>query len=108
VVKKLLPGESFPHLNPAVLLKALFDGVGGPIKLSDLVQVVAVLQEVKDVPLESLTPAEERGGDGRKVDPPAPGLNLEEKVVARDCLQQLWTEISQLPPRQATALLLNL
>lgn len=71
---------------------AVLRAAGGPVRLADLVAALSGsdLPQAEPVPEEQLAAA---GGDA---------------VEARQYLRVLWEEIRELPPRQRTALLLNL
>ena len=86
--------------RPADLLAAIFDYVGVPLILDDLVNVVAVIWGIKDQETER-EPTE-------MADLPDMRPDAETEVEQREYLQQLWSEILQLPVAQRTALLLNL
>lgn len=88
----------------AELLQAVFRHAGAPVRLDDLLSVVAVLQGVRDRVNVS---RDERDSDGREGEiDVSPGFATE--VERRSYLRRLWEEISQLPPLQRAALLLNL
>jgi hypothetical protein len=97
-----------PHPD---LVAGILNWVDSPLELDDLVQIVAELIGVKDASPDSLTapPLDGEGGNGKIIDPPAPGLNVEEEVVMKLKLQGLWREIKGLQRREhRAALLLNL
>ena len=88
------------------LLHAIFKHVGAPVRLDDLVSVVADLQGVRDQrPNVTITAEQYSDGDEREIDV-SPGFATE--VEQRSYLRRLWEEIVQLPPLQRTVLLLNL
>jgi hypothetical protein len=107
VVAAALPRENIAHLSPADLLAALFNWVGCPIELDDLVHVVAELWGIRDEPELVASPNEEQR-DGLYESIADPHADVATEVEHRAYLQQLWVEIRQLPPRQRAALLLNL
>jgi DNA-directed RNA polymerase specialized sigma24 family protein len=83
----------------AHLLSSLFNYLGGPIAIDDLVRVVAGLLGLEDHEPSvedslALLPDSSAGAD----------VTLE----SREYLRRLWAEIEQLPVRQRIALLLNL
>jgi RNA polymerase sigma factor (sigma-70 family) len=92
--------------DPAGLVSAIFDWVGCPIELDDLVNIVAVLWGIKDQ-----APSIEIGDEGMAernkslIDPRA---SIASEIDQRFYLQRLWAEICLLPARQRAALLLNL
>lgn len=104
---RLLPGDDPAHANPADLVAAIFNWVGGPFEFDDLVQIVATFLQIDDRPDQELY------AEGEDCVSPAeriadPVTNPARETEQRAHLQSLWTEIRQLSPRQATALLLNL
>lgn len=97
----------FPHadpvqIDPSELLAALFDWIGGPVELDELVALMARLWNVADEPE---APLEEESENTRRLNK---GTEIETSVVRLEYLRALWAEIRQLPARQAAALLLNL
>jgi hypothetical protein len=86
--------------EPAELLTAIFNWVGRPIELDDLIDTVADLWNVgnqsswaSEVAVESLPDASE---------------SVALRVEFRAYLRRLWAEIRELPGQQRCALLLNL
>ena len=80
------------------LLNALFQSCGGPIKLDDLLNVVADICREKDQPDEPLDTV---------MNLAAPTLDFETILEQQHMLALLWQEVCQLPRRQSIALLLN-
>jgi RNA polymerase sigma factor (sigma-70 family) len=80
------------------LLNALFQSCGGPVKLDDLVNIVADVCREKDQPDEPLDAVTNLA---------APTLDLETILEQQHILSLLWKEVCQLPVRQRLALLLN-
>ncbi len=106
-----LPQENVPRMNPADLLSAIFDWLTHPIELDDLVNAVAALQGVRDEsPITSTTPTEygDEGTSNPIEQVRDESADVVEELDRRAYLKRLWSEIRQLPPRQCTALLLNL
>ncbi|MEA2462987.1 MAG: hypothetical protein QOJ98_734 [Acidobacteriota bacterium] len=82
--------------RPAEALQAILEHAGHPVVFDSLVDLVAELWGVRDVVLESgVYPADEQ---------PDQLSSLEQ----REYLENLWSEIRELPGNQRTALLLNL
>jgi RNA polymerase sigma factor (sigma-70 family) len=86
------------------LLTTLFNAIDAPVELDLLVSVVADFQGVKDQPApaevdETATTLIDRLPDQS----PSSATELEQ----RSYLRRLWSEITELPPRQRAALLLN-
>jgi hypothetical protein len=100
------PHADVSRLNSAELLAALFDWVGSPLELDDLVSIVADLQGLRDQ--AALSEADDEGSSGRLEDVPDPAPGPAQVVEQRDSLRQLWAEIGQLRLGQRAALLLNL
>jgi len=80
------------------LLSALFQSCGGPIKLDDLVNIVADISHEKDQPDEPLDSMMQLA---------APTLDFDIMLEQQHMLTLLWQEVCQLPYRQRLALLLN-
>jgi hypothetical protein len=80
------------------LLKILFQWIGSPIKLDDLVNVVAEIcreKDLPDAPLETV------------MNVAAPAISFDTVLEQQLRLTLLWQEFCQLPRRQRVALLLN-
>lgn len=80
------------------LLHALFDSCGGPIKLDEVVNLVAEICREKDQPDEPLDTL---------MNLAAPRLDFDTILEQQHVLGLLWQEVCQLPRRQRVALLLN-
>ena len=89
----------------AEVVERVFGWVGRPLRLNDLVEIVADLSGLEDRPFVESLPAGDDDPLGRAADPRADALAELERTTY---LRRLWDEIRQLPPRQSTALLLNL
>jgi RNA polymerase sigma factor (sigma-70 family) len=90
-----------------VLLKAVFERTGGPVELDALVDFVAALTGVRDEPARAQredAEAEPEVADARA----PPSADVAAAAERQMYLARLWQEIKELPPRQRTALLLNL
>jgi RNA polymerase sigma factor (sigma-70 family) len=82
----------------ATLLEAIFQWTVSPIKLDDLVNIVADICREKDLPDEPIETV---------MNVAAPVPTFETTLELQRSLRILWLEICQLPPRQRVALLLN-
>jgi RNA polymerase sigma factor (sigma-70 family) len=96
-----------PQPNSVVhLLAAIFNWLGKPIELEELVNIVAGLNEIK----EPIAPADSEGEN--LVDPREDDAGLLARLAIRQeqhmYLRRLWAEICDLPLEQRTALLLSL
>ena len=80
------------------LLHALFQSCGSPIKLDELVNIVADICREKDQPDEQLDTVTNLA---------APGMDFDTILEQQHMLVLLWQEVCQLPRRQRLALLLN-
>jgi hypothetical protein len=96
-----MPGleSDIGRVSLAVLLTAIFKRVGAPVELEELVNAVADLQGIKDLP--PVTNPDDR-------ETPSESANFAAEIEQRSYLQSLWSEIVQLPVSQRAALLLNL
>jgi RNA polymerase sigma factor (sigma-70 family) len=93
-----LTSVSIDRADLTGLLKILFRESAGPLKLDDLVNVVAEICHEKDQPDEQLETA---------TTPAAPACSLETILEQQHTLAIFWNEVCSLPPRQRIALLLN-
>jgi hypothetical protein len=87
----------------AELLRAIFDRVGGPLELDQVVVIVADVKGIKDYPVESY--------DQDKVLSESladPGTGVDADLEQHTFLGRLWMEVCSLPALQRSALLLNL
>lgn len=82
----------------ANLLNALFQSCASPLRLDDLVNIVAEICHEKDQPDEPLDTIMQLA---------APTLDFELMLEQQHTLALLWREICELPSRQRLALLLN-
>ena len=80
------------------LLEVLFEWCGSPIRLEDLVNVVAEICREKDLPDEPIETA---------LNVASPALSFETTLELQRNLKTVWREICELPLRQRIALLLN-
>lgn len=95
--------------NAYALLAAIFSWTGAPIELDLLTSVVAEWWGVTDRSVEIETADNSREDEeARNVQVadrrPGPSVQTEQRLY----LERLWRELSDLPPRQRAALLLNL
>lgn len=103
---RALPGADPQAAGMEGLLPALFDYVGGPVELDDL---VAALTEVWGVREQRAEPAREGEEGPAAVELlAAPQPDLADELSQRMYLARLWQELLELPVRQRAALLLNL
>ena len=93
-----LPSVGTDRAQLTSLLSALFESCGGPIKLDDLVNVVAEICREKDQPDEPIDTV---------LNLVAPALDFETVLEQQHMLALLWQEVCALPRRQRLALLLN-
>lgn len=85
-------------------LAALFNRLGGPLELDELVSGLAALLQIRDQPIESLAEDEDAFTFQAAAAEPDPAWQVEKRIF----LQRLWEELQELPPNQRAALLLNL
>jgi hypothetical protein len=103
-IKEMLPRSTATNTSLIELLTAIFKWTAAPVELDALVGIVANLWNIKDEAVQK------ENADAKPL-----FENLPDRRVsfARDFdhriyLEKLWGEISQLSPRHAAALLLNL
>ena len=104
--KLRLPDDYSEGADPTAVLLKVFNAVGYPVEIDELVNVMAELWGIRE-PVESTAFS---GEETEKVYEALadPHVSVEETQDQRLHLQRLWSEILQLPPRQRAALLLNL
>ena len=85
-------------------LATIFNEVGAPIDLDELVSFMATLIGIRNQPVESLADDD----DSASVVPTSEQPDQAWQVEKRMFLQRLWEELQQLPANQRAALLLNL
>jgi len=85
-------------------LATIFNEIGAPIDLDELVSFMATLIGIRDQPVESLADDD----DSASVVPTSEQPDQAWQVEKRMFLQRLWEELQQLPANQRAALLLNL
>ncbi|HEV8484717.1 MAG TPA: sigma-70 family RNA polymerase sigma factor [Blastocatellia bacterium] len=100
-----LAGRDLQRLDLAELVTGVFESIGNPVELDELVNAIAEWSRVKDE--ISQAGIEDRNFDSadRLADT---RVSLDVEVERRIYVQRLWSEICQLPQRQRAALLLNL
>lgn len=103
-VKEMLPQSAAADASLLDLLTAIFKWTNAPVALDTLVNIVAELCNIKD-----------ETGEREKNDAKSALENLQDTRISiakdfdrRSYLEKLWSEIAQLSPRHAAALLLNL
>ena len=92
-----------PKAELTELLSAVFRHAGGTVQLDDLLSLVARLQGVRDRVVDMNAIEESEFENEEKV-----STGFATEVERRSYLRRLWDEITQLPPMQRAALLLNL
>lgn len=93
-----LPSVGIDRAQLSILLHALFNACGSPVKLDELVNIVADICREKDQPDEQLDAAMNHA---------AATLAFETILEQQHMLALLWQEVCSLPRRQRLALLLN-
>jgi hypothetical protein len=102
LLESLGGGGSSTNLKEA--LATIFNHVGGPIDLDELVKIVAALLHITDPKVESV----DADSDGARVELTDQEADVAWLVEKRIFLQRLWEELRQLPLQQRVAVLLNL
>jgi len=103
--RSALARHDLQRIGLAELLTAVFETTVAPIELDDLVNAIAEWSGIKDQTAQA-------NRDERETDLPErlpdPRVSVDVQVEQRIYVQRLWSEIRELPPRQRSALLLNL
>jgi hypothetical protein len=87
------------------LVAAIFNWAGGPVEVSELVNLIA---DLSSLPGRENSSANEGRGQRSLDDLPDQEPGLATRIEQRIYLEQLWAEICELPLSQRRALLLNL
>jgi hypothetical protein len=101
--------ETMEHLDAAAwdrLLQGIFEYLGGPARLDELVSIAGVLFGVRgsrEMAFDELAVGE----DGRAWDPPAPARPPDVAMAIRQQLVKLWNELRSMPRRWVIPFLLN-
>jgi hypothetical protein len=98
-------GSKRGRINLPQLVGAVFNWAGGPVEVSELVNLITALCSM---PGPENTLANEGQGSQTLDDLPDQEPGLATRIEQRIYLEQLWAEICQLPLPQRRALLLNL
>lgn len=93
--------------NPADVAAAVFNTVGYPVDLDDLVNAMGEILNEKDLPMQTQTSGDEAAPDVFETVADSRS-SVADEVGHRAYLQDLWNQIVELPPNQRAALLLNL
>jgi|SRR5215216_1182821 len=93
-----LPGVGTSREQLSSVLTSVFDSCGSPIKLDELINIVADICREKDHPDEPLDTV---------LSLAAPALDFETILEQKHMLALIWQEVCRLPNRQRIALLLN-
>jgi hypothetical protein len=101
-----LPDDLSEGSDPTGALLTVFNAVGCPVELDELVNIIAEMWGIRE-PIESTVFSEEENGKMYE-ELADPRVSIDITLERRLYLQRLWSEILQLPPRQRAALLLNL
>lgn len=107
-VSAALPNANPVQMNPADLVAAIFDFVGQPMELDELVNIVAVLWDVREQTEARKREGEDESEERAEQFPAGAQPSIADVVEQRQFLKLLWDEVVQLPLRQRAALLLNL
>jgi hypothetical protein len=99
-----LASRELERMDLGELVDVVFESVGHPVELDELVNAIAVWKGIREDKVDSVSESAE-GASDRLADCRVP---LDVEVEQRIYVQRLWTEICQLPKRQRAALLLNL
>jgi RNA polymerase sigma factor (sigma-70 family) len=103
-LQKSFPGLAMERVNLAELLQAVLEFLDSPIEIDELVTCISEILGLREVQTQSdlLRIENDRGLSSD------PRERLDEAFDHRARLEKVWQEVLQLPPRQRTALLLNL
>lgn len=98
------PKENIQRVPLPTLVAGIFKWVGGPIEMDALTELLALLLDVKEQPVESIEESNEKSG--REFEDSAIRNDL--RLQGKETLKKLWDEIKQLPPEQRDVICLSL
>jgi RNA polymerase sigma factor (sigma-70 family) len=98
----LASGGDIQCMESDELLASLFEEVGEPIALTDVVNVVSDIRGVKDLPIASL----DADGSSLSLRLPDSTIRIDSVLEMREPLALFWQGVSELPHDQFTAYLL--
>jgi RNA polymerase sigma factor (sigma-70 family) len=87
-----------------IIVTGIFKLVGGPIEMDALTELLVLLLDVKEQPVESIEQSNEKSG--RQFEDSAIRNDL--RLQGKETLKKLWDEIKQLPPEQRDVIRLSL
>ena len=87
-----------------ILVTEIFKWVGGPIEMDALAELLVLLLDVKEQPVESIEQSNETSG--RQFEDSTIRNDL--RLQGKETLKKLWDEIKQLPPEQRDVIRLSL
>jgi hypothetical protein len=102
--------ELFQHLDSTGwdrLLHGIFTYLDGPVRLDDLVSIAGSIFGVKGVRELALEEFSSNGRTELAWDPPAPRANPLDRMVVREQIGRLWSELKSMPRRWVVPFLLN-
>jgi len=94
--RQVFPREDIRRVPFTRVVAEIFNRVGGPVKIEPLVEILAVLLEITDHPVEALD-NQDTYPDRQLIDST---VRCETRLEMRETLHQLWEEIRGLPPPQ--------
>jgi hypothetical protein len=98
--------QSNKNPSPASDVATVFDAVGRPISIDDLVSVIARIWNIDETAIESLDQSDNNSMQAHRDEPPVD--DTYEQVADRILLGEIWRELIDLPRNQRVAILLNL
>ena len=101
---ELFPRGNFQSLPLPILVTGIFKWLGGPIEADALTELLALVLDVKEHPVESIEQGNEKSGREFK----DPSIRNDLRLQGKETLKKLWDEIKQLPPEQRDVIRLSL
>jgi len=99
-----LPKGNIQSIPLPILVTGIFKWVGSPIEMDTLAELLALLLDVKEQPVESIEQSNETSGR-EMVDST---IRNYARLQGKETLKKLWDEINQLPPEQRDVIRLSL
>jgi len=99
-----LPKGNIQSVPLPILVTGIFNWVGRPMEMDALAELLALLLDVKEQPVESIEQSNEKSG--RQFEDSTISNDL--RLQGKETLKKLWDEINQLPPEQRDVIRLSL
>lgn len=101
---ELLHGKDIQGIPMPLLVAGILKWIGGPIEMDAMAELLVVLLDVREQPVESIEQGDERSGR-QFVDST---VRNDLRLQGKETLKKLWDEIRRLPPEHRDVICLSL